>query len=235
MARLFNGTSDFLRPTLDLTGTSVLIVSFWLYWDTNATNDDLALEFGSTTYVAVNGFVVDPNNSTVASTSMFGIGKSSGANSWIDRFTQPSAATWHHWLLSFSRAGTPVNLAWIDGVSQTLTAVNHTAGTYANFANTNLNIMCRNGASLFGAGRMADLAIWETNTAMSADQISALAAGVRPELVRPTELFYYWPLYGVDSPEGDQVAHFTATVTGATSTTPAPTTGVPAPRLAVAA
>lgn len=234
MARLFNGTSDFIRPALNLTGTSVLIVSFWLYWDTNANDDDLAMEFGTTAYTAVNGFIIDPNNSVVANTVMVGMGKGSGGSAWVDRFARPSAATWHHWLVSFTRTG-PTTLVWIDGVSQTLTTQTHAGTSYGNFASSNLNLMCRNGASLFGAGRMADVAIWETNTAMSAAQIAALAAGVRPELVRPTELFFYFPLYGVDSPEGDQVAGIQATVTGATATTAPGKTGVPAPVLAVAA
>ncbi len=46
MARQFNGTSDFAvtAASLDLSGTNVLTVAFWLYWDAFANDDRFAME-----------------------------------------------------------------------------------------------------------------------------------------------------------------------------------------------
>ncbi len=205
MARKFNGTSDKASITRDLSGSSVISMAFWLWWDSFANNDKLAFEFTATTNSTNGSFIIDPNSnsaSTVVGKWGFAMANGSGAGGfWGDGFTRPSAAAWHHYVLIMNRA-TPANVAYLDGALQTLTAGTHGAVTYGNFANSTLNVMCRNQASLFGAGRMAELGIW-TSTTLTASEALALANGAAPPTVHPDNLGLYVPFFGSDSPEPD--------------------------------
>lgn len=203
MSRKFNGTTDHASRALDLSAFSLVTMGFWLWWDAFANTDNLAFEFGTTNYAAGNGFLIDPNSGTPA-TGKFQIamGLSTGLISWADSFTRPSAAAWHHYTMIFNRA-TPLNTVYVDGAPQTLTTVTHNAGTYGNFGSgSTLNFMCRNGASLFGAGRQADVAIWG-GVALTAGEAKALAVGASPRTVHPDGIVFHPPLYGADSPEPD--------------------------------
>jgi hypothetical protein len=48
---------------------------------------------------------------------------------------------------------------------------------------------------------LADVAIW--NVDLTAFEISALAKGARPNIIRPASLVAWWPLDGLQSPEPD--------------------------------
>jgi hypothetical protein len=61
--------------------------------------------------------------------------------------------------------------------------------------------MCRNGASLFNNGQLADFAIW--SVLLTAAEASALAKGARPNTIRSASLVNWWPLGGIQSPEPD--------------------------------
>lgn len=72
------------------------------------------------------------------------------------------------------------------------------------------------------SGRIAEVAIW--SAALTAVEVAALARGISPPYVRPTNLVDYWPLWGLHSPEIDLTANNrTLTVTGATAANHAPT------------
>jgi hypothetical protein len=67
------------------------------------------------------------SSSTRTNPGKCGIGSNDHAGHvWFDEFTQPSAGTWHHWMIVFDRT-TPINKAIIDGTSQTLTGGTHAA------------------------------------------------------------------------------------------------------------
>lgn len=83
-------------------------------------------------------------------------------------------------------------------------------------------------------GGVADWATW--NVDLTDAEISALAAGVNPTLIRPLSLVCYIPLWGAHSPEIDYLSGVTGTLSGAFSAISHPgKAGPPAPRLAVAA
>jgi hypothetical protein len=207
MARQFNGSTQALQSAsaIDLSGQTAITVAFWMYWDAFANDDDLAMELTANQNTNPGSFIVDPNNSLASGT--FSVGIANGAGSyWADRFTRPSATAWHHYLFEMNRA-TPANLAWVDNIAQTLTAQNRDAASYGAFANALLNLMSRNAASLFGAGRLAEVAIYS----------GALSAGERSDLqtkapnVVGTPLFH-WPLCGTASPEPAAVGGVNLTV-----------------------
>lgn len=49
---------------------------------------------------------------------------------------------------------------------------------------------------------IAEAAVW--NVALTDAEMLALAKGVKPYLIRPKNLFGYWPLHGLQSPEADR-------------------------------
>lgn len=189
MARQFNGTSDAASVPLDLSLYNTISVAFWLYWDAFASNDHLAAEYTSN-YNSNNGFIIDPNSGTV-----FAIGLHGPSLYWTDNFARPSAAAWHHYMFVFDRS-TPANIAYVDGVAQTLTTGTHNAGSYGNFANSTLYLMSRNASTLFAGGRMAEVAIWG-GIQLGSGEAQALADYRSPLTISRDRLIAYMPLEGV--------------------------------------
>jgi hypothetical protein len=206
VARLFNGTSDAASVALDLSTSPIITVSFRMYWNAFASDDDLAAEY-TVDYNGRNGFLIDPNSGAV-----FVAGMSSPGGFWVDQFARPSAAAWHLYTFVFDRT-TPANKVWVDGISQSLTVTSHSTFGGGNFDNATLFLMSRNAASLFGAGRMAEIAIWDVE--LSAGNLTLLHDGALPSSVDSGNLLSYWPVCGLASPE-PAVVGASLTVTGAT-------------------
>ena len=86
-------------------------------------------------------------------------------------FARPCAAAWHHYALVFDRNAAAASelRAYVDGalVSGTKPASTNTLG---NFAQSTLYFMSRAGSSLFGAGDLDEVAIY--NRALSAAEIT---------------------------------------------------------------
>lgn len=163
----FDGVDDYVSAGINLSGASVVTVSFWAKWTTNANDDKLVLEY-TNNFNGKNGFIADWNTST--GDFSFGTSKSDSTY-WADRFTRPSAGEWHHVVLVMDRA-TPVNTAYVDGVSQSFTTSLHNSASMGNFDNSTLYFMSRGGASLFGDGVLDDVRIY--NRALSASEVKRL-------------------------------------------------------------
>jgi len=165
----FDGVNDFGTTALNLSGTPKLTLEFWLKWTTNTSNDDLAFEFTSNFNNTNGGFLVNPNSSTSTGRFEVALGRGTARNSAY--FTRPSAGVWHHYaiVMDTSAAAAQQILVYVDG--SPVSIVKGSSGTGAgNFANSTLNFMSRNGSSLFGAGVLDEVAIY--NQALSATQIS---------------------------------------------------------------
>lgn len=222
MARLFDGTNDSLQSasTLNLSAVSSLTLSFWLWWDSFADDDDTAIEFSANAFSNSGTFFVIPNG---GSTNMeIGVHGNVGDN--YKEYTRPAAATWHHFcqVMNFGASAANETLFYLNGTLQTEVATPGTSNNTGSFGNFTLNVMSRNNASLFAAGRLADLAIYPGAT-LNVSEIGALARGASPLLIRPTVTPHVWPLWGDHSPEinlrGGGVA---LTVNGAVKTGHAP-------------
>ncbi len=193
MGRLFNGTSDCVQIPLDLSRFSVISLSFWMWWDTNGFDNKFAMEH-TALYSSNSGFVIAPNNAPTPGTWVFGFANSS-ASLWLDQLTtRPTAAKWNHFLLTMDRS-VPVNTAFVNGQSAALTTTIHNAATYGLFTNSNLNLMCRNQASAFGAGRMSEVAVWG-GVKFGLGEASLLSKVASPLQVRPDRLVLFPPIQG---------------------------------------
>lgn len=157
-APVFDGTNDFATVAIDLSAFNKISIEFWLWWNTNAADDDLAMEFTANYNTNAGSFIFDVNSGTAGGRSDFGLGTSGTRN--LIRPLQASAAAWHHYAFVIDRtaAGSSIITPYIDGVSPDFTYPS-TSTLTGNFANSTLNLFCRNAASLFGAGRMRELSI----------------------------------------------------------------------------
>lgn len=169
MARSFNGTNQAIQSqsTVNLSGTSIVTLSFWLWWNAFANDDELAGET-SANYNNSNGTIlIDPNSST---SSAFDVNIHTAAGYTSGHFPRPSAAAWHHYAVIMNTSA--LAQVWVDGVSQTVTA-SSTAGN-GNFGNFTLNLMSRNGTTLWAAGRLSEFAIF--TRALTVGEILSLSS-----------------------------------------------------------
>ena len=191
MAKKFDGTNDFGSVALNLSAYNKLSVSAWLWWDSYANDYDMALGFGTPGYDAVDGWAVLPNFAggqfQVAHFDV-GIGYNSSA------FDRASANAWHHYLFTFDRNGTTgiQHKAFVDGRVVTMTQWD-SAAVAGNYANSTLYIMSHASTSLFGAGRMAELAIWP-GVILTQAYAATLARGELANTILPERLLFYEPM-----------------------------------------
>jgi PKD repeat protein len=164
----FNGTSDSGSVPLNLSGTSKLTVEFWLKWNSYGNNDSLAMEFTPNFNENAGGFLVDPNAPQFGGTFGVAIGTSATRNSIF--FTRPSAGAWHHYVfvIDTTQPAEHEITPYVDGQPVSSQQGSNGSGQGA-FANSTLYLMSRDGNSLFGAGALQDLAIY--NQPLSAGTI----------------------------------------------------------------
>lgn len=184
---LFDGSSGAAHASVDLSGTHVLTVEFWMKWKAFASDDALALEFTPNFNEHPGGFLVDPDSPEGGGKFGVGIGEGGSRNNVF--FARPSAETWHHYafVINTEASAETQITPYVDGhvVSYTKSASATGAGS---FANSTLFWMSRNASALFGTGSMQDLAIYDS--ALSSGTIAAhyeLGAG------GPKAAFGSWP------------------------------------------
>lgn len=164
----FDGVNDYVNITTIRLGTQKATFTFWLWWDAFADDDDLAMELG--TGNTAGGFVVDPNSGGIGVFETWTPGSPCSNNV---RIARPSAQSWHHYSMVIDRSLTTneFQYVYVDGVNVTLTRVSNCDLT-GNFANLDMYLMSRNGNSLFGAGKLDEVSIW--NRTLSSAEISQL-------------------------------------------------------------
>jgi hypothetical protein len=147
---------------------------FWLNWNAFANDDAVAMELTPNFNNNPGGFLVIPDSSNGG----FGVGLGSGSSRNTAYFARPTAAAWHYYafVLDTTQAGATQITPYVDG--QAVSYTKDASGTGAgNFANSTLYMMSRGGTSLFGAGTLDDVAIY--NQDLTASTIAAhYAAGV---------------------------------------------------------
>ncbi len=164
-ALFYGGVTDASSAAVDLSSSPVITLSFWMFWFTNANDDRLAFEY-TNNYNNKHGFIVDWN----ASGGVFDFGTSDGAPYWTDSFTRPTDNTWHLIHLVMDKT-TPINKAYVDGSSKSLTSANHSASPGGSFDNSTLYFMSRGTTSLFGSGYLDEVHV--STMERSADWITA--------------------------------------------------------------
>jgi YD repeat-containing protein len=165
----FNGSTDAAGANVDLSGTAVLTVEFWLKWDAYANDDDLAFELTPNFNGNQGGFLVDPNAPEEGGKFAVGIGSGGSRNTVY--FNRPSAGQWHHYtfVLDTTAAAAEEIKPYVDGQSVAYTKTQSGTGA-GNFANSTLYFMSRAASALYGKGSLDEVALY--NRALPASTIS---------------------------------------------------------------
>ena len=127
------------------------------------------MEFTPNTDTNNGGFFIDPNASGTSNRFGVAIGRNLSRNSIV--FNRPSAGVWHHYAFVFNSAAPAATqiIPYVDGLP--VAYVKAASGTGAgNFANSTLHFMSRNVSTLFGAGALDEVALY--NTTLSAATIA---------------------------------------------------------------
>ena len=224
MARLFNGTSDFLSvaddATLDFANTDKISISIWVRPDTLGANRTIAAK-GDAANSSNYGFRIDSTKDLL----WFIRTTVSSWNIWESTSTTLfSTGTWSHVVITHTMGTGSSFKLYVDGVDS---AGSWTTGTGNDTPAQNSGPLVvgrvRPGADFFD-GRLAELAIWK-GVALTLNEAIALTRGVRPERARPIDQKICLPILGQDDPEPDWTGNGnSATVTGAVVANHAPTT-----------
>jgi YD repeat-containing protein len=178
----FNGSSDSARTAVDLSGTSKLTVEFWLKWNAYSNNDQLAMELTSNFNDNDGGLLVDPNAPQLGGTFGVGMGRFGARNNVF--FARPTAGVWHHYalVLDATAPGASQITPYVDGQPVTYTKIDSGTGG-GPFANSTLYLMSRAGTTLFGAGDLDELALYDRtlSAATVADHAASQGTNRRPK------------------------------------------------------
>jgi len=179
-ATSFDGGANFAQVPLDLSTLGLFTVELFLLWDTSGTDDDFLME-QSATANSNPGFNFDWNASGGVSLK---INWGAGEARWV--FARPTDDVFHHLMAVIAANGTIVPEVFIDGAAVVVTEGDAPSQNSGTFTADTLNLMCRDGSALFGAGDMAHLAFYPAD--VSADlpaHIAAITAEEEPEPPEP--------------------------------------------------
>jgi Concanavalin A-like lectin/glucanases superfamily len=156
---VFDGVSGAAQAKVDLSGTHKLTVEFWMKWHAYGADDRLALEFTPNFNSNPGGFLVDPD-ATPGSDFAVAVGNGSTNNNVL--FARPSAEEWHYYAFVIdTSASEGVEITpYVDGHAVAYSKLSSGAGA-GSFAESTLYWMSRDASTLFGAGAMQDLALYE--------------------------------------------------------------------------
>lgn len=169
----FNGTDEYGSASVDFgTASKVLTISWamkWAYADDNAIFMELTSDFLTTD----GAFLIRPNN-TATSTFLVSIQDSTGASKFrTEDAPRPASDEWHNYSIVLDNSTTGGNIKiYIDGCLQSENIVADTKDQSSNWAVDTLNLFSRDGASLFGDGRIGPLYIHTRE--LSANEIGVL-------------------------------------------------------------
>jgi len=120
-----------------------------------------------------------------------------------------AANTWHHAAGVFTSSTS--RTVYLDGSSASNTDAITTTATPTETA-----LGYVNGAGpapiQYFSGRLGEWGLWSVS--LTANEVTALARGASPLLVRPESLVAYWPLFGRASPEPDRIGSYPLTLSG---------------------
>ena len=208
MARLFNGTDEFMSTTSIPDGSLPMSFGAWVYMtDVSSVQTVFCCADATTNNVFER---LQLSGTTLRIRTNAG-GTARNANS----AGTMSAGSWQHACGVVSASDS--RICYIDGANPG-TGTNTFTPALSSMA---LGATIRSSATQhYLAGRIADAFFY--NAALTADEVAALAAGASPLMVRSGSLLGYWPLWGIASPETDYMGTTSMTLTGSPSAADGP-------------
>ena len=190
MARVFNGTSQYLSRASAVVGAAPLTMACWFY-STSAAALQTIMEVSRT------GAAGTTDKYRIILRGDLAAGSKTLQAQQIPGFlatttAQYSINQWHHGCGVFASASS--RTAYIDGGNA---GTDTTSGTVGTLGQTLIGTAWDSSNSTFGAffsGRIAEAAIWDVE--LTAAEVAALARRYTPLQIRPQSLVAYWPLGG---------------------------------------
>lgn len=184
MAIDFDGSASYVENTTAVATAVPITFAAWFYPDVNNVNQTVV---GITASGATNArFTIQVQNTGVLRAGCQAGSSTTGADSTVS----VSAGAWQHGCAVFT--GNSNRTVYLDGGNNATDTTTMTPSSAA-LNRTIIGAQWRNQArENFFNGRVAEVGIW--NVALGAADITALAKGVRPSLVRPQSLIFYAPL-----------------------------------------
>lgn len=207
MARDFDGSTGFLTKSSALATTYPVTMSCWFNSDNDTTNlvlMSLSTDAGTARFALVAAGAGTGGNTLICS-SITSAGGGSNAETGAPYW---SSGAWHH--AAGVIASPTSRYAYLDGAAS---AHSTTSRVVTGLDRT--MIASRFNAGTTGAyfsGKIAEVGVW--NIDLSPAELTMLARGVSPLLVRPASLVTYCPVYGRNSPEIDFMDSGTFALTG---------------------
>jgi hypothetical protein len=163
LTHTWNGTSsDDGSITIDLSPYRTISVGFWLWWDTNGTDNKNCLRYVQSTSGTV-GWFISPNFNAGGSGAFCISAWNNGSFYQQTLTTRPSTGAWHHFVcvIDLTLAAKCLN-NYVDGAFAPNTAFASTfSGTSSSFtANAPLFLMQNPNTPSFSAGRISNVCIW---------------------------------------------------------------------------
>jgi hypothetical protein len=204
----FDGSDDNLSTDvpMNLSAVNTITLSFWMYWNTFANDDDIAIESSTDFNNNDAAIAIIPNNSGPPSGFFqVSVHTSGGASYSSVNFTRPSAQAWHHYVITFDRnAGAQqVTAVYLDGVSQSLTQQDTNTTSTGGFGNFNWYFMARDLTTFNAAGRLDEMRLY-SRTLSASEALSLYRTGFTkvntPQNARFSDanLKGYWSFNGPD-------------------------------------
>lgn len=176
----YDGSNDYASASgVNLSDQTVITLTYWLWKNSFVDNDALCLEHSSNANLVQGAWHNDPG-STAMGGGKFEIASLSTPNLNAVTFTRPSAAAWHYYAVVMRRgvSNAAACTVYVDGSSVSVTSVTGAVNALTgNYRSDTLYAMSRGGASLFTAGRMAELAIFSGDLGSTAVAAIYAAAG----------------------------------------------------------
>lgn len=177
-ATTFDGAAGEVHSSanIDLSGTTVITVEFWMNVPVFDSSDRLAVELSPNANVSNGVFWFDPNSAgTPGSMQMYmksltGVGRQATV-------AHPSAKAWHHYVAVYDMGASAMKL-YVDGVAQSLTIGGGvTSGAFS--SSQPLNVASRNaGTNLLLNGSMDEFAIYTSELSQARVTAHYAAHGV---------------------------------------------------------
>ncbi len=195
MARLYNGTN--MRSFTNGTPVTAapLTLAIWCY-PTSLSGLRCMLDINQESGAGLENFSIGIDGNTDTAWCEAG----DGAETYVNSTTTLALNTWFH--VAGVYASATSRTVYLNGGGSATSTVDRTPDGVSQI---NVGVYGRGndgtGNFNFFAGRLAWASIWDV--ALSETEVIALAGGVLPLTIRPTNLVYCAPLFGDDSPEPD--------------------------------
>ena len=181
MALLFDdASSQYLEASSAVLTGSILTMACW------ARPDDIS---GPRILMALNDASSEDNYHSLGLEGGFPIARTRGTgNADAIHATAPTLNTYQHYAGVWSGAAS--RAIFLDGINKVTDATSETPAGIDTTAIARLSTLT---PGSFWSGRVAEAAIW--NVALTDAEITQLALGVSPLLIRPDNLVAYWPIF----------------------------------------